>query len=120
MNDLIESIFTGFTVGGVNIPVKFLYYHGHGEPYITYLEMSIDNTLDADNDVQNYVAHYYFDVYAKGNFLAILNAVKKKLRENGFTWTPSFSSADMYEPETGYYHKTICFSYPVTETNESE
>ena len=29
---------------------------------------------------------------------------------NDFTWQPSFDSPDMFEEDTGYYHKTVCFA----------
>jgi len=34
MNELIESILADFAVDGVTIPVVFMYYEGHDEPYI--------------------------------------------------------------------------------------
>ena len=45
MNELIESIFTNFTVDGVSVPVKYLYYEGHGEPYVTYQQVYGENPL---------------------------------------------------------------------------
>ena len=36
MNELITQIFKNFTVNGVSIPVLFLQYQGHGEPYIIW------------------------------------------------------------------------------------
>lgn len=110
MNDLIESIFQGFTVNGVEIPVKFLFYQGHGQPYVTYMQTDADNSLSGDDDLIGYVDFYDFDVYSKGNFYPIVERVKEILKENDFVWQPSRTSADMYEVETGYYHKTLCFA----------
>ena len=36
MNEIIQTAFNGFKVNNVEIPVKYLYYKGHGEPYVTY------------------------------------------------------------------------------------
>ena len=116
VNKLIERIFDGFTVDGVKIPVKFMNYFGHGEPYVTYLEMSLDNTFNADNMLQAYEAYYYFDVYSTSNFEPILNAVRSRLEYYGFSWQPTQTSSDMYDPDTGYYHKTLCFSFLVNES----
>lgn len=110
MNTLIEQIFTNFIVDNVNIPVSFLRYKGNKTTYITYMETQIDNSLSADDNIQNYVSYYDFDIYSKSNYLKIVESVKEILRQNGFIWQPSMTSADMYEDDTGYYHKTLCFA----------
>lgn len=111
MNDLIKQIFTDFTVDGVAVPVKFMYYLGHGEPYIVYMKMDADHVLRGDDELIGYVDYYDFDVYSKGNFTAIIESVKKLLETNGFVWRPDRDSPDMYEVDTGYYHKTLNFSF---------
>lgn len=110
MNELIETIFAGFSVDGVVIPVAYMYYQGHGEPYIVYMEVDADNSLSGDDDLIGYVEYYDFDIYAKGNYTQIVDEVKRLLKQNGFVWQLSKSSADMYEVETGYYHKTLNFA----------
>lgn len=109
MNELIERIFADFAVDGVSIPVAFLYYEGHGETYITYMQQDADNSISGDDDLIGYVDFYDFDVYSKGNYLRVIESVKNILHENGFVWQPSRTSGDMYEVETGYYHKTLNF-----------
>ena len=111
MNELIESIFENFTVNGKSIPVKFLFYQGHGEPYVTYMQVEANNSLSGDDDLIGYVDYYDFDIYSKGNFIPIIERVKQLLKENDFVWQPSRSSQDIYEVDTGYYHKTLCFAY---------
>jgi hypothetical protein len=111
MNELIESIFDGFTVDGVSIPVSFMYYCGHDEPYVTYMMQDADNSLTGDDELQGYVVYYDFDVYSKGNFNAIIESVKQKLTENGFVWQVSRSSQDFYETDTGYFHRTLNFAH---------
>ena len=110
MNAQIETIFANFTVDNVAIPVTFLYYEGHGEPYVTYMEESDGGSLTGDDSLLGYVTYYDFDVFAKGNYKAIVEAVKSLLVENGWVWQVSRSSEDMYEPDTGYYHKTLNFA----------
>ena len=111
MNELIQSIFQGFQVNGVSIPVKFLFYQGHGEPYITYQQTDADNSVSGDDGLIGYVDFYDFDIYSKGNYFPIIERVKDLLTENGFVWQPSRSSGDFYETDTGYYHKTLNFAY---------
>lgn len=115
MNELIERIFREFYVGGVLVPVSYMDYQGHGEPYVVYMNQDKTNSLSGDDELLAYVDYYDFDVYAKGNYLAVIERVKSKLKENGFIWQPSRSSMDMYEADTGYYHKTLNFAYPFPE-----
>ena len=110
MNELIEQIFANFRVGRTDIPVVYMYYEGHGEPYVTYMQQDADGSLSGDDELIGYVDYYDFDVYAKGNYFAIVESVKSILEENGFVWQPSRSSQDMYEVDTGYYHKTLNFA----------
>lgn len=111
MNELIESIFTNFTVDGVSVPVKYLYYEGHGEPYVTYQQVYGENPFCGDDQLIGYVDVYDFDVYSKGNYKNIANKIKELLTQNHFMWQPSESGPDQYEPDTKYYHKTLTFSY---------
>lgn len=110
MNELIQSILSNFTVNGVHIPVSFMYYKGHGEPYITYMQQDADSSLSGDDELIGYVDYYDFDVYSRGNYLDIIESLKEVLKENGFVWQPSKSSQDFFETDTGYYHKTLNFA----------
>lgn len=112
MNETIEKIFENFQV-----PVSFMRYTGKSTDYITYQESDIDNSFYGDDELLNYVDYYDFDIYSKGNFLGTVESVKKILKENGFKWQPSRTSEDMYEDDTGYYHKTLCFSKERNEEN---
>lgn len=117
MNELIQSIFTNFSVDGVSIPVKFLRYNGKQTTYITYMETDIDNSYAGDNEILGYVSYYDFDIYSKGNYFNIVEAVKEIMKNNGFIWQPNRTSEDMYEDDTGYYHKTLCFAIERSESN---
>ena len=111
MNELIETILADFTVDGVAIPVTYMYYQGHGEPYVVYMQQDADGSFSGDDDLLGYVDYYDFDVYARGNYFPIVEELKSILKANGFIWQPSRSSADMFETDTGYYHKTLNFAY---------
>lgn len=110
MNSLIEQILNNFIVGGVTIPVAFLRYTGNSTTYVTYNQLQIDATFYGDNELLNYMDYYDFDIYSKGNYLEIVKELKEILEQNGFIWQPSMTSADMYEDDTGYFHKTLCFA----------
>ena len=109
MNELIQSIFEDFAVDGVSIPVKFLFYQGHGEPYITYQQTDADNSLSGDDYLIGYADYYDIDIYSKGNYIPIIESVKQIMKDAGFVWQPSRSNGDLYETDTGYYHKSLCF-----------
>ena len=111
MNELIESIFANFTVDGVAIPVSFMFYEGHGEPYVVYMQQDADRSLSGDDELIGYVDYYDFDVYSKGNYTKIIESLKAILKANNFVWQPSRSSQDFFETDTGYYHKTLNFAY---------
>jgi hypothetical protein len=110
MNSLIEKIFASFKVNNKSIPVSFLNYNGKATTYITYQSISNSGTLSGDDEIIGYIDYYDFDIYSKGNYFNIVKEVKKIMKANGFVWQPSMSSEDMYEEDTGYYHKTLCFA----------
>lgn len=110
MNAEIVDIFDGFTVGGTEVPVRFMAYEGHGEPYVTFSRECDGDPYAGDDSLLGYVTYYDFDVYGKGNFTAVVEAVKRALGDAGWTWQPSRSSGDMYESDTGYFHVTLNFA----------
>lgn len=124
MNELIETIFANFAVDGVDVPVSFLRYEGEKTTYVVYMQTDADNSFSGDDDLLGYVDYYDFDVYAfnngefGGNYFKIVQSIKERLKANGFTFQPSRTSSDMYETDTGYYHKTLCFAIPVQEIQE--
>lgn len=105
MNELIETIFTNFEV-----PVSFLRYEGKLTTYVTYQQTYIDSSFSADDKLMGYVDYYDFDIYSKTNYFNLIERIKALLEQNGFTWQPSQSSGDLYEDDTGYFHKTLCFA----------
>lgn len=110
MNELIETIFSNFVVDGITIPVSFLVYEGHDDAYVTYREQDADRSISGDDELIGYVEFYDFDVYTKGNYIRIIESIKNILKQNDFVFQPSRTSEDMYEEETGYYHKTLNFA----------
>ena len=110
MNELIETIFQNFQVDNVSVPVSFLKYDGKSTTYVTYQQTYIDNSFSGDDELLGYVDYYDFDIYSKGNYLNIIESVKSVMKQNGFMFQPSRSSQDMYEDDTGYFHRTLSFA----------
>lgn len=118
MNSTIETMFNNFYVDGKEIPVSFKRYDGKSTTYVTYMQLDNDNSLSAEDEIINYVSYYDFDIYSKGNYLNIVKRIKEIMRANGWKWQPSRDSEDMYENDTGYFHKTLCFA--IEMNNETE
>ena len=110
MNELIETIFQNFQVDNVSVPVSFLKYDGKSTTYVTYQQTYIDNSFSGDDELLGYVDYYDFDIYSKGNYLNIIESVKSVMKQNGFMFQPSRISADMYEDDTGFFHRTLSFA----------
>ena len=95
MNAELEVLFNNFTVNGVSIPVELLYYEGHGEPYVVYMQYDKDNSYSTDDEIAGYVTYYDFDIYSQGNYLDIMEEIKSRLKSAGWTWQPRRDSPDM-------------------------
>lgn len=110
MNSLIETIFQNFIVDDKKIPVSFMRYNGKKTTYITYMYYDSDNSFSGDDELLGWVDYYDFDIYSKGNYLNIIESVISVMKRNGFMFQPSRSSQDMYEDDTGYFHRTLSFA----------
>ena len=115
MNSEIETIFSNFSVNNVTIPVEFAKYDGDSEVYIVYFSNGETPELNADDKVIISKNTYDFNIYTKGNYLNILNEVKKKLNANGWTWLED--SEDIYEEDTRFFHKVTTW---IKERNDFE
>ena len=104
-NQEIESV-----LSDIGVPIAFMFYDGDEDTYITYMQLDKDNALFADDEIVGCVQYYDFDVYSKGNYLSVVNALIDKMTAAGWTYQPSRDSPDLYERDTKYYHKTICIA----------
>lgn len=110
LNAEIKTLFNNYIFNGNRIPVSFLRYNGNSTTYVTYQNESNGGDLRGDDRLLGYIAYYDFDIYSKGDYLALMNDIISKLEDAGWTYNPSRNSPDLYEDDTGYYHKTINFS----------
>ena len=110
LNAEIKEIFNNYSFDGEEIPVKYLRYNGKLTTYITYQNESNNGELRADDKLQGYIAFYDFDIYSKSDYYDLMDDVINKLEDAGWTYHPSRNSPDLYETDTGYYHKTLSFS----------
>ena len=110
MNKFIFDILS-LTVDGVKIPVKWLKYKGDLTTYIVFSDLGETPAHHTDDECEYSTKQFDFDIYSKGNYLNILKAVKKRLKENGFTWVED--SPPMVEEDTGLYHITTTFEIEI-------
>ena len=107
MNEEIEKIFENFIVDGVKIPIGFIKYFGKEETYLTYQSAGNDPSMASDDQIKYSEDTIDIDIYTKGNYLNIMKEIKNKMLANDYVWDGD--SPDMYEQDTGYYHKTTSF-----------
>lgn len=100
--ELIKEIFKDF-----EIPVEYLTYKGNEKTYITYTFTGDNPSLFGDDKEIGSIVSIDIDIFSESNFLAIENKVKEVMENNNFIRTGC--SPDMYEDDTGLYHKTIEF-----------
>lgn len=117
-NEEIQTLFTGFNVNGNKIPVAYLFYRGDATTYVTYMQTYKDQSFSADDMIRGYVELYDFDIYSRGNYGDVMEDIIEIMQNAGWTYQPSRDSADMYETDTGYFHKTICFAKEREVNNE--
>lgn len=116
MNAEIETIFSGFAVDNVAIPVAFMFYDGDADAWIVYSNVDNYHSYAGDDELLGYVTYYDFEIYAKGNYSQIITAVKALMKENDWIFQPAKSSMERYDRDTRVYSKTLCFAKPI-QTN---
>lgn len=109
MNDyrLLKTIFTNFIVNEIEIPVEYIKYKGSSKTYVTYTFISDDPTLFGDDKEIGSIVAVDIDIYSDKNYLAIQKKIEEIMENNDFIRTGC--SPDMYEEDTGLFHKTIEF-----------
>lgn len=103
MNNEIEMLFSNFIV-----PVVFGNYTGKEEKYVVYFSNGETPVFYGDDKVLASVNTYDFNIYTKGNYLNILNELKKILSDNGWNWVED--GEDIYEDDTHFFHKVTTWS----------
>lgn len=94
----------------LKVPYAYMFYEGQEDTYITYMQISKDTALAGDDKVIGCVMYYDIDIFSKGNYLTLEQDIITLFEGAGWTYQPSRESPDMYEKDTKYFHKTICFA----------
>lgn len=106
-NEKVLNALRGITRNGEEIPVVFMVYKGDKTTYITFQEVDKYPKLMADDEVEYSAPRYDIDIFTQGNFIDLLEEVKQRLIDAGWTWIED--SPDMYDNETKMFHKVTTF-----------
>ena len=107
LHDDIKSILAELIVGGEEIPARPLRYRGDAMRYITWTITSEDPETSADDGCIVSVAELDVDIYSDVDYLDIMEAVISRFTAAGWVWAGS--GPEMYEEDTGLYHRTVEF-----------
>jgi hypothetical protein len=101
------------------LPNKRVYFlHANNPNKQLYLEYEIVNEFGVEYSEGNEAFTTYvvqIDIFSTGDYTKLENAVKKIMIQNGFNRD---MAADLYEKETGLFHKALRFniSLPTSES----
>jgi len=107
MNEEITSIFKDFTVDELVVPVSFCNYFGEADTFVVWQPIDNSPALASDDEINYSRQKIDFDMYSKTNYAHVESQIKKLLKENDYMWVDD--AQEQYEPDTGYYHKTMTF-----------
>lgn len=107
MNEEIKKIFSNFIVDEELIDVAHIKYKGNKKKYVVWTLLPEEPALSYDDDIQYSIVTVDIDIYDEGNYLNTMKEIKKIMKENEWTWAED--SIEMYEEDTGLYHRTSTF-----------
>ena len=107
MNEEIKSIFTNFKVNNKSIPVEHIKYKGKSKTFVTWTILSERPSLNVDDETKYSVVEVDIDIFSDGNYLDIMDEVKKRMKNNNWFWVED--SSEMYEEDPELYHRVITF-----------
>lgn len=108
MNEEIKLILgENLIIGGEKISIAHLRYKGTSQKFVTWTMTGETPALSANDDDLCSICSVDVDVFSDGNYLDIIKEIKKKFKNNDWIWIED--SEEMYEEDTGLYHKTISF-----------
>ena len=88
------------------VPVSFQTYTGTADAYITFFTY-LDKPEQHADDKETITGHYVqVDVWSKGDYTDLVNAVHKRMLVAGFI---KQSFYDLYEQDLKIYHKAMRF-----------
>lgn len=96
------------TLKTLNIPVSFQRYSGSAETYITFHVYLTQGEEFSDDEEESTGYYIQVDIFSKTDYTQLVVNVKNMLQSVGFKRQ---NEIDLYEKDTGLYHKGIRFFY---------
>lgn len=108
MNEELKLILgESLNIGGNKIPVAHLRYKGKSKKFVTWTITGEYPSLSANDEDLCSICSLDVDVFSDSNYLDIEKEIKKIMKNNDWVWVED--SEEMYEEDTGLYHKTYSF-----------
>ena len=108
MNEEIKLILgENLTIAGTQVPVAHLRYKGKSKKFVTWTITGEAPALSANDEDLCSICSLDIDIFSDGNYLDIKKEIKRIMKNNDWVWVED--SEEMYEEDTGLYHKTLSF-----------
>ena len=108
MNEELKLILgENLIIGEEQIPIAHLRYKGNSKKYVTWTITGEEPALSANDEDLCSLVSIDVDIFSDGNYLDIEKQIKQKMKNNDWVWVED--SEEMYEEDTGLYHKTCSF-----------
>lgn len=108
MHEIIETILRELTVNGEAVPVAPIRYRGKSLRFVTWQIILEDPETVADDHCIVSIVEVDVDIFSVDDYSDIMRAVYERFTSAGWVWAGT--GPEMYEEETGLYHRTITFS----------
>lgn len=92
----------------IGVPVSFQKYTGSAPTYITFFCYNQQGEEWAENREIATGFYVQVDVWSESDYTSLVDNVKTAMEEAGFIRK---TAQDLYEDDTGIYHKAMRFSY---------
>jgi hypothetical protein len=86
--------------------VYFLHANSPTAPYVEYEIYDENGEAWAENKEIATTYYIQVDIFSKGDYITLEDTIKQKMISSGFNRS---MAADLYEQDTGLYHKAIRF-----------
>lgn len=96
------------TLAHLNTPVAFQKYSGTATTYITFFEYAEKGEFWADNQELQTGHYIQVDVWSKSDYTTLAGNILSALIDAGFRRQ---YSNDLYENDTGFYHRVMRFNF---------
>lgn len=91
----------------LDVPVAHLKYKGKEKTYVVWTLLDETPLSASDDEIDYSEVPVDIDIYSESNYLKLMSSIKKIMKENEWIWNGD--SSEMYEEDTGLYHRTLTF-----------